>query len=119
MKSNERRQEMAIFWRSPQLPEVKHLPKEMQDEIVEIALYSIPITSWNLISFVLVIFPIAGVGIWFFALFGQIWIKYLYMLVALPAVWLWWLNTARPRIRQIAEEITRQRPEDHNREDGC
>ncbi len=110
---------MALYLRSSQLPEVKHLPKERQDEIVEIALYSIPITSWNLISFLLVIFPIAGVGIWFFELFGQIWIECLYIFVALPAVWLWWLNTARPRIREVVEEITRQREDDCNRVDGC
>src|SRR5947209_12233498 len=97
---------MRIYWLPSQLPELKLLPKEVQEEIVESALHSIPITSQGLLSFACVVFPVVIAGLALAINFG-LWIKYLYPLVGIPVVWVWWLNMARPRIRELVDEIKR------------
>jgi hypothetical protein len=101
---------MRIYLLPSQLPELKHLPKEAQEEVVETALYSIPITSQGLLSFACVVFPVVFAGLALAINFG-LWIKYLYLLVGIPLVWVWWLNVARPRIRELAKQIARKNGE--------
>jgi hypothetical protein len=102
-----RQTKMRIYWLPSRLPELKHLPKEVQEEIVEAALYSIPITSQGLLSFACVVFPVVFAGLALAINFG-LWIKYLYLLVCIPFVWVWHLNVARPRIRELVKEIERK-----------
>ena len=101
---------MRIFWLPSQLPELKNIPNEMRDEIVEVALYSIPITLRGLLSFAGVIFPIVAIFLALAINFGM-WFKYIYLLVALFVGWVWWVNMARPRIREMVSEKARQQTE--------
>lgn len=61
---------MAIYWRPSQLPELKHVPKDMHDEVVEAALYSIPVSLPKLLCFGVVMFPLAAVGLGLAITFG-------------------------------------------------
>ena len=109
----ERQPDVAIYWLPSQLPELKGLPKETQESIAESALYSIPISLWNVSSFAAVMFPLVAVGMSLAFTFGP-WIKYAYLLVAVPVLWVWWLNVARARIRELATDIARQEAGCHN-----
>jgi hypothetical protein len=101
---------MRIYWLPSQIPELKTMPKEMRQEIVEEALHSIPVSAWNLFSFVAVITPIVAAGLATAITWGM-WIKYVYLIVALPVLWVWSLNVARPRIREIVNDIARRQRE--------
>jgi hypothetical protein len=108
---------MAIYWLSSQIPELKDMHKEMREEIVEMALYSIAISRWNLFSFVALLFPLAAAGLALQGITGGVWVKYVYLLAGFPIFWVWWLNAAQPRIREIVNEVAR-RPKDGPSADG-
>jgi hypothetical protein len=95
---------MAIYLRQSQLPELKDIPRDMHDDIVEAAIFSIPISLRNLLLVGLVILPLAATGVWLATVFGN-WVQLLYLLLGLPSLWLWFLNAARPRIVQIVQEM--------------
>jgi Flp pilus assembly protein TadB len=100
---------MAIYCLPSQVPELKRIPKEMQDEIVEAALNSIPISSWHLFTFAAVMFPVCATCLFLAITFGpSVWINYLFFLVGVPVVWIWWLNVARRRIRELVDDVLRQ-----------
>jgi fatty acid desaturase len=105
---------MGIYWLPSHIPELKGIPKEMRDEIVEEALHSIPITSTNLLSFVAVMIPITASGLAFHVAYGWPWVKFVYLVVGFPFFWVWWLNVARPRIREIANEKAREQEDRHS-----
>jgi hypothetical protein len=101
---------MAICWLPSQMPELKRIPNEMRDELVETALYSVPISPWHLFTCAAVMYPLVFAGIYLVVTFST-WYKYFYLCVAFPIGWVWWLNSARPRIRELVEDILRQRGE--------
>jgi hypothetical protein len=95
---------MAIYWFPSQLPELQNVPHEAREEIVEMGLHTIPITWWNVFTCCVTLFPVVAAGLALTIHYGA-WVKYADFLVALPVVWVWWLNTARPRIREIVQHL--------------
>ena len=91
---------MALYWLPSQLPEVKHLPTEVREEIVDHALETVPISWRNVLIFVGVLAFLSTVGIPLAFMFGP-WVKYVCLLLAAPIIWMTWLNLAGSRIRAL------------------
>ncbi len=102
---------MGLYWFPSRLPELKDVPRHLQEEIVEEALYSIPISLSGLLSSAAVAIPLVIVAAALIASDFGPWSKGFFYLAALPLVWVWWLNTARSRIRELAQGITGEESE--------
>lgn len=102
---------MKLYLFPSQLPEIQHIPKEARDDLIELALHSIPITKWNLFTFSSLMLPLAGSGV-VLSVEVASWFSYVYVCIGLPVIWIWWLNIARPRLKEVVAEWERwQEPE--------
>lgn len=95
---------MAIYFFSWHLPELKHLPDEVREDIVEEAVMNIPITRWNLFTAAAVMLPVPAI---FLPLTIHVWQGFgcVYAASFLVAFHLWCLYTARPTIRRLVREF--------------
>lgn len=96
---------MPLYLFSSQIQELKHLPSQEREEVVEAAVFSLPITLKGLLTFSGVIMPITAVALALSLILGR-WIAYAYLPVACFVIWVVFLNLAQERIR----ELVRMRP---------
>jgi hypothetical protein len=93
---------MAVFWRSSQIPELKDLPPEVRAELAEAALFSIPITCTNLAAAaVACLLPALSAFLLFLI---QPWSVVLFLPLAVAGIDVFFLNLARPQLREQVEQ---------------
>ncbi len=91
------------------MPELKHLPAPDREEIVEAAVFSLPITLRGLLTFAGVVMPMTAVAVAFSLALGR-WVAYAYLPVGCFAIWVVLLNLAQGRIRELVRRRN-ERPE--------
>jgi hypothetical protein len=72
---------MPFYMFSSQMSELKHLPGLEREEIVEAAVFSLPITRRGLLTFAIIVLPVTA-GAFGLSLVLGCWIAYAYLPVA-------------------------------------
>ncbi len=91
---------MSLYLFSSQMPELKHLPCQEREEIVEEAVENLPSTLRNLLTFLGVVVPVTGVAFRLSLLLGR-WVTYAYLPIGCFVIWVVFLNLAQERIRDL------------------
>lgn len=91
---------MPLYLFSSQTPELKHLPSEEREEIVEAAVFSLPITVRGLLTFAGIVLPMTAVAFTLSFALGR-WVAYAYLPVGCFVIWAVILNLAQERIREL------------------
>jgi hypothetical protein len=98
---------MPLYLFSSQMPELKHVPSLEREEIVEVAVFSLPITLRNLLTFAGIVLPLVGMASALSDL-GQ-WVFFAFLPIGVFVVWVVLLNLAQERIRELVSETDAQR----------
>ena len=90
---------MPFYLTGGQIPELKNLPSEQREEVVEGSILGLRITCKNLVVVGGVMMPLTALGAILCALLGQ-WVKYVWLPLAAFVLHVVFLNLALPRIRE-------------------
>ena len=101
---------MQLYLTSKQIPDLKDLAWEQRQEIVEAAIYSLPITCKNLLVVGGVMMPLTALAVILCMLLGQ-WVKYVWLPLAALVLNEVFLNLAVPRIRDLLTDAASGDPE--------
>jgi len=93
---------MTFYLLPSQIPELKHLPSQEREEIVEAAVFSLPITLRGLFTFSGIVLPLTAVAFALYLTFGR-WVAFAYLPIGCFVIWVVILNLAYPRIRALRE----------------
>jgi hypothetical protein len=93
---------MPFYLFSSQMPELQHLPSAEREEIVEAAIFSVPITLRGLLTFSGVVLPLTAIILALSLTLGR-WVLYAYLPIGGFVIWAAFLNLARPRIRKLQQ----------------
>ena len=99
---------MPLYLFSSQMPELKHLPSLEREEIVEAAVFGLPITLRGLLTFAGVVMPMTAVAFALSVILGR-WLAYAYLPVGCFVIWVIFLNLAQGRIRELTRGRADQR----------
>jgi hypothetical protein len=91
------------------MPELKHLPAPERGEIVEAAVFSVPITVRGVLTFAGILLPLTAVALGLSLVLGR-WVAYAYLPVGGFVVRLVLLNLAQGRIRKLVRARDEQQP---------
>lgn len=91
---------MPLYFFSSQIPELKHLPSEEREEIVEAAVFRMPITVRSLLIFAGIVLPMTAVAFALSLVLGR-WVACAYLPVGCFVIWVVFLNLAQKRIREL------------------
>jgi hypothetical protein len=94
---------MPLCLFSSQMPELKHLPRPEREEVVEAAVFSLPITLRNLLTFAGAVMPPTAVAFCVSLVLGR-WVAYAYLPLGGFVVWVVLLNMAQGRIRELVNQ---------------
>ena len=89
------------------MPERKHLPSPEWEEIVEAALFSLPITLRGLLTFAGVVMPMTAVAFGLSLVLGRS-VAYACLPVSCFVIWVVFLNLAQERIRGLVRRRANQ-----------
>jgi hypothetical protein len=93
---------MPLYLFSSQMPEVKHLSSDERDEIVEAAVFSVPITVRGLLTFAGAVMPLTAVAFALSLVLGG-WVVCAYLPVGCFVISVVFLNLAQGRIRELVK----------------
>jgi hypothetical protein len=91
---------MPFYLFSAQMPELKHLTSLEREEIVDGAVFSLPITLRGLLTFSGVVLPVTAVAFGLSLVLGR-WVAYAYRPLGCFVIWVVFLNLAQERIREL------------------
>jgi hypothetical protein len=91
---------MPLYLFSSQMPELKHLPSLEREEIVEAAVFSLPITLRGLLTFSGVILPMTAFAFALSLILGR-WVAYACLPVGHFVICVVFLNLAQEQIREL------------------
>jgi hypothetical protein len=94
---------MPLYVLPSQIPELKHLPSLEREDLVDAALFSVPLTPRSLLAFCGVILPFTAVGVALAFALGP-WVAYFWLPLGAFVIWVVLLNLAQKRIRELARE---------------
>ncbi len=100
---------MPLYLFSCQMPELKHLPGLEREEIVEAAVFSLPITTRSLLTCAGIALPTAGLAFGLSLVLGG-WVAYAYLPMGCFVLWVVFLNLAQERIRELVRIKNEQPP---------
>jgi hypothetical protein len=98
---------MPLYLFSCQVPELKHLPCDEREEIVEAAVFGIPTTVRGLLTVSGVVMPTTAAAFGLSLVFGR-WVVYAYLPIGSFVLWVLFLNMARQRIRELVRTKEQQ-----------
>ena len=84
-----------------QIPELKHLGSLEREEIVEKAVFSLPISVRGLLTFFGVVLPLTALAFGLSLVLGR-WVAYAFLPIGCFVIWATFLNLARQRIQELA-----------------
>jgi hypothetical protein len=91
---------MPLYLFSSQMPELKHLPSQEREEIVEAAVFGLPITLRGLLTFAGVGLPMTAAALALSLALGR-WVAYAYLPLGGFVLWAVFFNLAQERIREL------------------
>jgi len=100
---------MPLYLFSSQIPELKHLPSLEREEVVEAAVFTLPITLRGLLTFAGVVLPSTAVALGLTLILGR-WVAYAYLPIGCFVIWVVFLNLAQERIRELVRMRNEQPP---------
>jgi hypothetical protein len=100
---------MPLYLFPSQMPALKHLPSLEREEIVEAAVFSLPITVRGLLTFAGIVLPLTAVAFHLSLLLGR-WVAYAYLPVGCFGICVAFLNLAQGRIRALVRVRDEQPP---------
>jgi hypothetical protein len=84
---------MPLYLFSSQIPELKHLPSQEREEIVEAAVFSLPITLRGVLTFAGIVMPMTALAFGLSLVLGR-WVAYAYLPIGCFVIWEAFLNLA-------------------------
>ena len=100
---------MPLYLLSSQMPELKPLPNLEREEIVQAAVFSLPVTLRGLLTFAGVVFPMTGVALWLSLVLGR-WVAYAYLPAGCFVIWVVFLSLPHGRIGGVVRARDEQPP---------
>jgi hypothetical protein len=91
---------LPLYLFSSQMPELEHLPSPEREEIVEAAVFSLPITLRGLLTFAAVIMPMTAVAFAISLVLGR-WVGFALLPIGCFVIWVVFLNLAQERIAPL------------------
>jgi hypothetical protein len=89
---------LSLF--SSQMPDLKRLPCEEREKVVEAAVFSLPITLRGLLTFACAVMPMTAVAVALSLGFGR-WVAYASLPIGCFVIWVVFLNLAQERIWEL------------------
>ena len=91
---------MPLYLFSSQMPERKHWPSLEREQIVEAAVFSLPIPVRGLRTFAGIVLPLTAVGFALSLILGR-WVALAYLPLGCSVLWVVFLNLVQERIREL------------------
>lgn len=91
---------MPVYLFSSQIPELKHLPIDKREALVDTAIFGLPVSVRNLLTVAGVVLPMTIAALALAFTFGR-WVVYVYLPLGGFVIWTVFLNLAREKLQEL------------------